>query len=175
MDPIFVIKTISNVAFIDAQNLYLGTTQSLIPWKVDLYKFREYLRKKYNVMKAFYFLGVVDENRNDLYTRIQDAGFILLFRQHTSFMVGKKKGNVDSDIIFSVMKSLYKNEIPNRIVLVAGDGDYKMLVDFLIEENRLDKILFPDQIRASSLYKKTDVSLKANLNDSDVRKKIELV
>jgi hypothetical protein len=50
-----------------------------------------------------------------------------------------------------------------------------MLVDFLIEENRLDKILFPDQIRASSLYKKTDVSLKANLNDSDVRKKIELV
>lgn len=175
MNLMTIKETISNIAFIDAQNLYLGTIQASIPWKIDLYKFREYLRSKYNITKAFYFLGIVDEDRNDLYTRIQDAGFILLFRQHTSFMVGKKKGNVDADIIFSVMKSLYKNEIPNQVMLIAGDGDYKLLVDFLIEENRLRKILFPDQTRTSSLYKKIDISFKANLNDSDVRKKIELV
>ena len=167
-------EEISNIAFVDGQNLHLGTTQASFPWKIDLYKFREYLRKKYQVTKAFYFLGVVDEARNDLYTSIQDAGFILIFRQHTSFMVGKKKGNVDSDIIFSIMKSLYKNEISDQILLIAGDGDYKMLVDFLIEESRLKKILFPDQARASSLYKKVDISLKANLNENDIRKKIEL-
>ena len=69
-------------------------------------------------------------------------------------MMGKKKGNVDSDIIFHTMKKLYKKEDFTKIVLVSGDGDYKLLVDFLIEENRFEKILFPDRKRASSLYKR---------------------
>ncbi len=33
---------------------------------------------------------------------------------------------------------------------VSGDGDYRMLVDFLIKEKRFDKILFPDGKRRSS-------------------------
>lgn len=52
------------------------------------------------------------------------------------------------------MKRLYKNEVPGKIFLVSGDGDYKMLVDFLIEEKKFGKILFPDRQFASSLYKK---------------------
>ncbi len=68
-------------------------------------------------------------------------------------MLGKKKGNVDSDIIFAIMKKLYKKEPFDKIVLVSGDGDYKMLVDFLIEEEKFEKILFPNKQFASSLYK----------------------
>ena len=52
------------------------------------------------------------------------------------------------------MKKIYKTEKFDKIVLVSGDGDYKMLVDFLIEENRSKKILFPNKKFASSLYKK---------------------
>ncbi|MCK5539249.1 MAG: hypothetical protein KAI79_20670, partial [Bacteroidales bacterium] len=47
-----------------------------------------------------------------------------------------------------------KKELFDKIVLVSGDGDYKMLVDFLIEEGRFKKILFPNKKFASSLYKK---------------------
>jgi len=68
-------------------------------------------------------------------------------------MMSKKKGNVDTDIVFDIMKRIYKKEPFNKIVLVAGDGDYKMLVDFLIEEERFEKILFPNKQFASSLYK----------------------
>lgn len=164
----------NNFAFIDGQNLYMGTTQSLEPWKVDLFRFRQYLRKKYGVSKAFYFLGVVNEENNELYTKIQDAGFILFFRQHSGLMIGKKKGNVDSNIIFQIMKYMYKKENFDKIILVAGDGDYKMLVDFLIEENKFKKILFPNKDRASSLYKKIHVSFKSNLQDFDVKRKIKL-
>ena len=85
---------------------------------------------------------------------IQKANFILTFRQHNSVMIGKKKGNVDSDIIFQVMKRMYKKEPFDKIVLISGDGDYKMLVDFLIEEERFEKILFPNKKFASSLYRK---------------------
>ena len=52
------------------------------------------------------------------------------------------------------MKKLYKQEVTDKIILVSGDGDYSMLVDFLIEENKFLKILFPSKKYASSLYKK---------------------
>lgn len=144
----------NNFAFIDGQNLHMGTNSEKPAWSVDFFKFREYLRKKYDVTRAYYFLGFVIDGKNDLYDKIQEAGFVLKFREHSSVMIGKKKGNVDSDIIFSVMKKIYKKEPFDKIVLVSGDGDYKMLVDFLIEENRFKKILFPNKKFASSLYKK---------------------
>ncbi len=56
---------------------------------------------------------------------------------------------------------------------VSGDGDYKLLVDFLIEENKFQKILFPDRNRASSLYKKLGAPYFDALDAHDVRGKIE--
>jgi uncharacterized LabA/DUF88 family protein len=88
-------------------------------------------------------------------------------------MIGNKKGNVDSDIIFSIMKRLYAKEKFDKIVLVSGDGDYKMLVDFLIEEKRLEKILFPNRQFRSSLYKQIGAPNFAYLDDRDVKKKIQ--
>ena len=88
-------------------------------------------------------------------------------------MIGTKKGNVDSDIIFSIMKKMYKKEDFAKIVLVSGDGDYKLLVDFLIEENRFEKILFPDRKRASSLYKKIGAAYFDAVDAPGIRNKIE--
>lgn len=88
-------------------------------------------------------------------------------------MIGKKKGNVDSDIIFDIMKRLYKRESFNNIVLVSGDGDYKKLVDFLIEEGKFEKILFPDSESRSSLYDKIGGKYFGSLSDKDIQRKIK--
>jgi len=166
-------QEVKNIAVIDGQNLYMGTAKMKIkPWKIDLKRFRIYLAEKYSVAVAYYFLGFVQENSKSLYEEIRNAGFILIFREHNSTMVGKKKGNVDSDIIFYVMKKLYKKEDFHRIVLVSGDGDYKMLVDFLIEEKRFEKILFPNMQFASSLYKKLGSQYFDYLESSGVQNKI---
>ncbi|MEX0649776.1 MAG: NYN domain-containing protein [Candidatus Andersenbacteria bacterium] len=162
----------NNIAFIDGQNLHMGTTMSDRPWRVDLSRFKIYLQQKYNVKEAYYFLGFTQDSHQDLYDSIQKAGFILQFREHSSAMLGKKKGNVDTDIVFSIMKKLYQQEDFEKVVLVSGDGDYRMMVDFLIDENRLRKILFPEQRRASSLYKKIDLKYRADLSAQDVRRKI---
>lgn len=154
-----------NLAFIDGQNLYMGTKSSPNPWKVNLERFRIYLNKKYNVEKAYYFLGYVQEENQELYEEIQNAGFILIFKEHNSAMLGKKKGNVDTEIVFQIMRKVYKKERFERIILVSGDGDYKSLVDFLIEEKKFEKILFPNKDRASSLYKKFDIRYFAFLDD----------
>lgn len=164
----------NNYAFIDGQNLYMATAKREVgSWKVDLVRFRVYLEQKYKVDKAYYFLGYVQETNQELYEEIQKAGFILFFREHNPAMMGKKKGNVDSDIIFHIMKKIYKNEDFAKVILVSGDGDYKLLVDFLIEENKFKKILFPDRVRASSLYKKIGAIYFDALDSTDVRAKIE--
>ncbi|MEI6650284.1 MAG: NYN domain-containing protein [Candidatus Moraniibacteriota bacterium] len=162
-----------NFAFIDGQNLYMGTAKrEQEPWKIHLRRFRVYLEQKYGVSKAYYFLGYVQEERQDLYEEIQAAGFVLIFREHNVAMIGKKKGNVDSDIIFHIMKKLYKGEPFQKVFLISGDGDYRMLVDFLIEEGRFGKILFPNRQYASSLYKKLGSEYFDYLDSLAIRKKI---
>lgn len=140
-----------NIAFIDGQNLHLGIKQS--GWAIDHEKFRVYLKEKYRITEAYYFLGFVSEDQQDLYDKLQKAGFILSFREHSAALRGQKKGNVDCDIVFSIMKKLVDNESFGKVFIVSGDGDYKKLVDFLIKKERFAKMLFPNREFASSLYK----------------------
>ena len=142
----------NNYAFIDGQNLYLGISD----WKLDLEKFRVYLKDKYKVKKAFYFLGYLSDDNSDLYTFLQSCGYIVIFREHSAGMSGNKKGNVDTDIVFEMMKNSFDNDEMDKVVLVSGDGDYYKTVKYLIEKNKFKKILFPDKKFASSLYKKID-------------------
>jgi len=54
-------KRKNNTAFVDGQNMHMSTITAGNPWHIDLARFRIYLRKKYNVEKAYYFLGFVQE------------------------------------------------------------------------------------------------------------------
>jgi len=103
--------SVKNIAYIDGQNLYMGTTTSKPSWKVDLFRFRKYLEAKYNVAEAYYYLGAVDGDLTSMYNDIQKAGFILVFREHNYAMMSIKKGNVDTDIVFDIMKSRLNGKI----------------------------------------------------------------
>lgn len=140
-----------NSVFIDGQNLHLGTMQN--GWRVDHNKLRVYLKDKYHVTEAYYFLGYISNEEQDLYNNLQKAGFIVVFKEHGSGLLAKKKGNVDTDIVFEMMKNLVDNKDFNKFLLVSGDGDYKKVVDYLIKKNKFKKILFPNKKFASSLYK----------------------
>ena len=159
-----------NIAFIDAQNLHLGTLSE--KWNIDFERFRVYLEKKYQVFEAYFFLWFLDEGEQELYTNIQKAGFIVAFREHTAHMKWKKKWNVDGDIIFEVMKKIVEKKDFHKIVLVSWDGDYIKMVKYLIQNNYFKKILFPNN-KFSSLYKSIYCNYGINLSLPDIRKKIE--
>lgn len=97
-------RVLHNEAFIDGQNLYMNTKANA--WKVDPARFRIYLQKKYKIDKAYYFLGCQDDEYQDLYLSLQEAGFVLIFRKHLASFVSHKKGNVDTDIVFWIMRKL---------------------------------------------------------------------
>ncbi len=69
-----------NIAFVDWQNLHLWTSSE--NWKIDFRRFRIYLKDKFKVEEVYYFLGFLSEEEQDLYTKIQKAWFILVFREH---------------------------------------------------------------------------------------------
>ena len=64
-----------NIAFIDGQNLFLGTAED--NWSIDFKRFRVYLNDKFKVKEAYYFFGYLSEDQQDLYNMLQKAGFIL--------------------------------------------------------------------------------------------------
>ena len=81
----------SNQAFIDGQNLKLGTFKTKPSWNVDLNRFRVYLSQKYNVSEAYYFIGAYDPKNQDLYNALQKYGYIVVFREHAESALSKKK------------------------------------------------------------------------------------
>jgi uncharacterized LabA/DUF88 family protein len=164
-------KKFPNIVFIDGQNLYLGTREK--GWSVSHRRLREYLRDKYAIGEAYYFLGFVDEDNQDLYAGLQKSGFILSFREHSAALKGKKKGNVDCDIIFNVMRKLVDNEPFEKVFIISGDGDYKKLVDYLVKKKKFGKMLFPNREFASSLYKKMGGEYYDFLENPAIRSKIE--
>ncbi|MDD5213481.1 MAG: NYN domain-containing protein [Candidatus Gracilibacteria bacterium] len=159
-------KKLNNVAFIDGQNLHLGTTNE--NWKIDFRKFRIYLKDKFKVNEVYLFLGFLDEDQDKMYRNLQKSGYILEFREHNSNMKGKKKGNVDVDIVFEIMRRLKDEKDFDNIVLVTGDGDYIKLVKYLIENQILEKILFPNN-KYSSLYKSFKDKYGMNLSQDRVK------
>lgn len=138
----------NNYAFVDAQNLYVGIRHS--GWELDYKEFRNYIRTKYNVSKAFLFIGYVPQNTG-LYKYLQDAGFILIFKPVLEIRRDKKrtfKGNVDAEMVLHAMI-----EFPNydKAVLVSGDGDFACLAKFLYDQNKLLKIIVPNDKYSSLL------------------------
>lgn len=164
----------NNQAFIDGQNLMLGTTLSDSPWKIDLYRLRRYLRERYNITKAYYFIGCLNENLQDLYDKIQEAGFVLVFRAHGEGLVSHKKGNVDTDVVFTIMKNFHECTDVDKFFLVSGDGDYYKTIKYLHNQGKLGKVLFPAHRKASSLYRQIGGTYFDYLDYPDVKKKIEL-
>lgn len=160
----------NNIAFIDWQNLHLWTSNE--NWKVDFKRFRIYLKEKYLINEVYLFLWFLNENEQKLYTKLQKSWFVLIFREHNSNMKWKKKWNVDVDIVFEIMRKLKDEKNFDNIVLVSGDWDYIKLVNYLIENNFLKKILFPNKF-FSSLYRKIQPMYGVNLSLADIRKKIE--
>lgn len=137
-----------NYAFIDGQNLYLGTKD--MGWKVSYRKFRTYLADQLGVVKAYYFIGF-DPTNNDVYKSLQSAGFILMFKPTYKDTDGKRKGNVDADIVLQAMIDFDNYE---KAVIVSGDGDFYSLVKYLRKQDKLRLVLAPNLESSSFLLRK---------------------
>lgn len=166
-------KQIHNRAFIDGQNLRLGTISAKPAWVIDLKRFRVFLAERYKAQQVYYFVGAYDAKNCDLYDALRSYGYIVVFREHASASLSHKKGNVDTDIVFEVMRELVDKEDFDKVILVSGDGDYWRMVDYLIKKDKFAKLLVPNTAKLSSLYKKRMADIyRVYLDEDAIKKKI---
>lgn len=109
-----------------------------------------------------------------MYDLIQEAGFILVFRSHNSAAISNKKGNVDTDVVFTMMRDFHEKPEIKEFFLISGDGDYYKTVRYLRNQGKLGKVLFPARHKASSLYRQLGNAYYSYLDYPGIRKKIEL-
>ena len=162
---------VGNFAYIDNQNMYMATRSATMPWDIDMRRFRIYLKEKYHVVQAYLVMGAFEAQRQDMYTRFQQYGYILVFREHGVEMKGRKKGNVDVDIVFQMMRDAHTSAQMDKAILVSGDGDYYRTVDYLIMLRKFEKILLPSHKNASSLYKRLTDEHRAYIDSPAARAK----
>lgn len=168
-------KPANTYAFIDSQNLNLGTQR--MGWKLDWRKFRQFLADKYGVTSAYMFIGYMSENEA-LYEYMHELGFLVVLKPtvDVTAQIDKDKesftspdaatsdkpkdkaddkdkptikGNVDAELVLYAMK-----ELPNysQAIIVSGDGDFFSLAEYLEEQGKLANILTPNW-QYSSLLK----------------------
>ena len=131
-----------NFAFIDGNNLYLGAKSQDI--ELDYGKLRKYLRTKFDVEKAFLFIGY-DPHNTKLYSSLQTYGYVLIFKPTIVFEDEKgnrtMKGNVDAELVLHAAAIEYANY--SQAVIVTSDGDFACLMQYLSDRNKLRKIITP--------------------------------
>lgn len=145
-------------AFIDSQNLNLGTSKNIYKnrkliykgWKLDFKKFRQYLADKFRVKKAFLFIGYVKYNRS-LYRRLESYGYELIFKPTVKDNLGKPKGNVDAELVLHAAAVQFPKY--DKAVIVSGDGDFYCLHEYLAKNKKLFKIIIPNRKSESSLLR----------------------
>src|SRR3989344_4233429 len=136
-------------AFIDSQNLNLGVKS--LGWNLDFKRFRRDLKEKYSVSTAYLFIGYVSTNQ-DLYSSLQKAGYVLIFKPVLPDQDGNIKGNVDADLVLQAMID-YSNY--NKAIIVTSDGDFYSLAKYLYEHDKLLCVMSPYVKTCSALLKKS--------------------
>lgn len=149
-------KPLTNYAYIDGANLHKGV--SGLGWKLDYVRFRVWLKEKYGVVRAYLFIGLIPSN-TQLYKYLQEAGFILVYKEVVYDSKGKPKGNCDADLVLQVVCDTYEGKY-TEAVIVTSDGDYAGLVRFLSDRKKTVTLISPArQKQCSLLLKRTEAPI----------------
>ena len=136
--------------YIDWANLEKGS-QSL-GFDIDYEKFFVWLRLKYLADKIYMFMGFLPEYA-ERYLYLQEFGYNLVFKDTVRDIHGDVKGNCDGEMILKIALDYYDDSFDSCFI-VSGDGDFRCIVDFLNERNKISAVLVPCKARHSILLKR---------------------
>ena len=153
-------STDHNYEFIDSQNLNLGVKSA--GWDLDFRKFRLYLKNKYNVKRAYLFIGQVEGNEL-LYENLHEMGYELILKPTTEYTVDEVvtvKGNVDAELVLYAAAKVYN--LYDKAIIVSGDGDFYCLIEYLEQKEKLLHVMVPNDKYSKLLRKYTTFIVRIN-------------
>lgn len=136
--------------FIDVQNIYL-TTQSLYGrGKINFARLRDYFHEEGTVvtLSAFTCYDPNNESQRSFLNLLGLLGFRVVSKPLRRLPDGSLKASMDLEIAIEVFGQ--KDHL-DEIVLVTGDGDFKVLVDFLCAMGKRVRVVGPEKYTAPEL------------------------
>lgn len=125
-------KKLATYAFIDASNIIYGARAE--GWFIDQKKLLLYLKRKFQVKKAFFYYGKDsnDPKKEAFLNKLRQFSFTLRVKEIKRF--GKRtKANCDVDL---TMDMLIKMREYKRAIVLTGDGDFAPLLSYLIVKKK---------------------------------------
>jgi uncharacterized LabA/DUF88 family protein len=139
---------LNNFAFIDGTNIYLSALR--LGWEIDWGLFIEYLRKRHNVGKAYYFIGYYHKYKA-IYDSLTSYGYTVIHKPVLVTPEGDVKGNCDAEL---VLHALIQMKNYNQALIVTGDGDIGCLVEYLRTVNKIKLVIACRKDSCSYLLRK---------------------
>ena len=136
-------------------------------WALDTKKFRRYLEELYGAGTAYYFIGYV-EGEQKLYDTLKSRGYELIFKETYIDKNGKRKGNIDPELI---LKAMTQYRIYRKAIIVTSDGDFTCLVEHLIKKNKLRSVIAASRGGCSHLLEKATGTYLSYMDE--LRNKLE--
>jgi len=168
----------NNFAFIDGTNLhYTYENIANLGWQVDYSKLITFLKAKYNVSFAYYFLGNINEN-SKVYNELQSNGYHLKLKTPTVYTTEEEycpyclkaiapelvryKSDCDSFMTLEIISNM---SLYDRAVIITSDGDFDELIKELVLKDKLRLLLAPCRDGCSGLLKSAAKGRLAFIDD----------
>ena len=135
--------------FVDVQNIYY-TTKQIFNSNFDYNKFWKIITYDREVVAALAYTT----NRNDtkqiqFQNILRGIGFEVKLKPYISRADGSSKGDWDVGITIDILEYAPKSDI---VVLASGDGDFDLLIQKIISNNKvLTEVFGVGQLTANSL------------------------
>jgi uncharacterized LabA/DUF88 family protein len=170
-----IVPRYNNYAYIDGANLHY--TYENLDWKVDYQKLLHYLRTKYGVLIAHYFIGKTPNNQA-IYNKLSSYGYNIKLKDPSPYVTEEEvcphcgevftpseiryKADIDSCLTMQVMSDI--NDF-NKAVLITSDGDFDELVKRLVRQDKLRVVFAPCKDGCSKLLRRAAVDKIAFIDD----------
>lgn len=132
------------IAYIDAANIILSCERPGID--LDFLKLQVYLKHKFRADEIYYFTANLKKLSEELdILKINNFKLVL---KDLYFENSKTKANCDVEISHYITKDVENKNI-KELILLSGDGDFSMLLDYA-NENSIKVNLMPADKKSSS-------------------------
>jgi uncharacterized LabA/DUF88 family protein len=167
----------NNFVFIDGANLHYTYESGDLDWRIDYSKLILFLKAKYNVTFAYYFLGEIDENSNT-YRELESYGYNLKLKTPSKYTeeeeycpycwkviapeLTKYKSDCDSFMTLEIISNM---SLYDKAVVITSDGDFDELIKELVRKDKLRLLFAPCRKGCSKLLKRAAVDKIAYIDD----------
>ncbi|HOV91406.1 MAG TPA: NYN domain-containing protein [Syntrophorhabdaceae bacterium] len=136
--------------FIDMQNIYLTTKTLYGKWKINFDKLREFFEKDdtFTTFSVFMCYDLDNQPQRSFLNALGLLGYRVISKPIRKLPDGLVKANMDLEIAVEIMSQA---DYLDEVILVSGDADFRVLVDFLCRKGKMVTVVGPEKFTSTEL------------------------